>query len=130
MPTVREALNAAAQLLNDQRYDDSIAAYQAVADQNPEEKATCHGQIGACYFLKGEYSTAIQYYKRAKDNQANWAAMDDEIQQAQEAMARALRETTPADQRGATGDVNQRFILVGVGLISGLGTALLLWLVS
>lgn len=85
-------LNGAAQLLNAQRYDECIAAYQAVADQHPEARATCHGQIGACYFFKGEFSMAIQNYVTAKEYGASPGIMDDNIQEAQEAMALANRE--------------------------------------
>ena len=84
-------INAAALLLTAQRFDDCIAAYQAIADQHPEEQGTCLGQIGACYFSKGEFSNAIQHYTAAKKSGAEPGMMDDNIQKAQEALAKSTK---------------------------------------
>lgn len=84
-------INAAALLLTSQRFDDCISAYRAIGVQHPEELGTCLGQIGACYFFKGEYSEAIKSYVSAKAKGANPSMMDDNIQEAQEALAQANR---------------------------------------
>jgi tetratricopeptide (TPR) repeat protein len=88
---VGDKLNAAALMLTSQRFDDGISAYRAIGVQHPEELGTCLGQIGACYFFKGEYSEAIKSYVRAKEKGADPAMMDDKIQEAQEALAQANR---------------------------------------
>jgi hypothetical protein len=84
-------INAAALMLTSQRFDDCISAYQAIGVQHPEKLGTCQGQIGACYFFKGEYSAAIKSYVSAKENGADVSMMDDNIQEAQEALAQANR---------------------------------------
>lgn len=93
-------INAAAQLLTAQRFDDCISAYQAIAVQHPDRAGDCLGQIGACYFFKGEFSNAIQSYVLAKKKGAHPGMMDDNIQEAQEALAEANRGGPPLHSAG------------------------------
>jgi DNA-binding SARP family transcriptional activator len=121
---VGATINAAAQQLTSQRFDDCIAAYHAIAAQHPEEQGTCLGQIGACYFFKGEFSTAIQHYTAAKKSGADPEMMDDNIQEAQEELAK-LSRAAPADSSSDASSVNVRAIaLVAVGIFALIGVIL------
>ena len=117
-------INAAAKLLTSRRFDDCIAAYQAIAAQHPEEQGTCHGQIGACYFFKGEYSTAIQHYSAAKKLGADPEMMDDNIQEAQEELAKASR-VGPIATSSSSSPANVRAIaFVAAGILALVGIIL------
>jgi hypothetical protein len=81
-----QAINAAAALLLDKRYEEAIAAYRAVAEAYPEERGTAFSQIGAaCYFL-GRYAEAIQWYEQAAANGASPEQMRENIEEARAAL--------------------------------------------
>ncbi|MEQ9072757.1 MAG: tetratricopeptide repeat protein [Sandaracinaceae bacterium] len=81
-----QAVNAAAALMLDRRFDESRRAYLAVAEQFPERRGDAYSQVGAaCYFL-GEYAVAIEWYERALAHGADPSMMRDNIDEAREAL--------------------------------------------
>ncbi|MFT5353727.1 MAG: tetratricopeptide (TPR) repeat protein [Polyangiales bacterium] len=77
-----DAINAAALLMMDKRYEESAAAYHAIADRFPSEKATAHSQIGVACFFVGRYEEAIQWYESALEQGADASTMHDNIAEA------------------------------------------------
>ncbi|MEM9030211.1 MAG: hypothetical protein AAGC70_17755 [Pseudomonadota bacterium] len=84
---VSQKINAAAHLMTSGAFRECIAAYEDIARQHPEELGECEGQIGAAYFFLGEYETAITYYKQALANGADASMMQDNIEEAEDAIA-------------------------------------------
>ena len=84
---VSTKINRAAGLLLNRRYEDAIVAYTAIAEVHPDRQDTAYSQIGAaCYFL-GRYQEAIDWYEKALAHGADASMMQDNIQEAQEAIA-------------------------------------------
>ncbi len=80
-------LRSAAMLMADGKYEETIAAYSAIADQDPSSVGVCHSQIGAAHYFLGQYETAIKHYEIALQNGANESMMNDNIVEAREAIA-------------------------------------------
>lgn len=114
---VSQKINAAARLMLTGRHDDCIAAYSAIAAEHPEERGTCEGQIGAAHFFKGDYETAIRWYEAARSHGADASMMEDNIKEAQEALAKKSRGEDPSASQGG---INPLTILL---LLGALGAA-------
>ena len=77
-----QAFNRASGLMLQKSFAQSIAAYQVLAEQYPERKATCESQIGAAYYFLQDYDQAITYYVAARENGEDASMMDDNIWEA------------------------------------------------
>lgn len=92
------AFNAAAELLLDKRFDECIAAYQALAEWFPRRESDCAAQIGAARYFLGQYDLAIEAYVKARAAGADEELMDDNIWEACEAAFRKSGERRYADR--------------------------------
>ncbi|MGB0680221.1 MAG: hypothetical protein ACPGUV_11210 [Polyangiales bacterium] len=81
--------NEAACLLVGQELDAAIAAYTKLMEDFPDERGAALGQIGAAYYFKGEYQRAIEHYEAARAAGADVDMMQDNIDEAKEALAQA-----------------------------------------
>lgn len=115
---VSAKVNAAAQLLLRGKHDDSIAAYSSIAVEHPEERGTCEGQVGAAFFFKGEYETAIQWYEAARAHGADPSMMDDNIKEAKEAIEKKARGEAPSSESGGISIVTVLLVLAVIGGIA------------
>jgi tetratricopeptide (TPR) repeat protein len=79
--------NFAASLMMSGQFDLCIKAYQKIADQYPERLGMCEAQIGAALYFLGHYEEAIRYYKQALGHGADADMMQDNIEEAEEAIA-------------------------------------------
>lgn len=80
-------LNAVHKMLAAGMYEECIAAYITLAEEYPDEKGDCFGQIGAAYYFLGDFEKAISFYSEAKEHGADEWMMDENIKEAQEALA-------------------------------------------
>ncbi|MEM8534840.1 MAG: YbjN domain-containing protein [Chloroflexota bacterium] len=85
---VDEQINRAARLMTSQQYEQSIQAYEQIAEKYPDKQNICESQIGVAYYFLGEYEKAIQFYKQALEHGADAAMMADNIAEAEEALAK------------------------------------------
>lgn len=81
-----QQINAAAGLMLDRRYEECIAAYQAIADAHPEQRGTAYGQIGAALYFLGRYEEAIQHYEQALALGEDPEGMRENIEEARQAL--------------------------------------------
>lgn len=93
-----KAVNIAATLMMKKDYEGCIQAYTQIAQHFPAESATAKGQIGAAYYFKGEYETAIQYYLEALAEGAPDFMMDDNVWEACEALIEKTADKAWADK--------------------------------
>lgn len=85
---VSQKMNEAAKLLTGGAFRESIAAFERIMRLHPERTADCLGNMGAAYFFLDEFETAIDHYQRARDAGADAGMMADNIQEAEEAIAK------------------------------------------
>ncbi|MEM8534842.1 MAG: tetratricopeptide repeat protein [Chloroflexota bacterium] len=85
---VHTKINYAARLMTSQQYELCIQAYEKIAEDHPEERATCESQIGVAHFFLGDYEKAIQFYKQALEHGEDADMMADNIAEAEEALAK------------------------------------------
>jgi tetratricopeptide (TPR) repeat protein len=114
---VSEKVNAAARLLVAGKHREAIVAYTAIMEEHPDETGTCESQIGAAYYFLGEYETAISHYETAKENDADEEMMDDNIEEAREAIEKKARGDDPAEE--SAGGTSPVTILVLVVILIG-----------
>jgi hypothetical protein len=79
-------------LLATQKFDEAIAAYEAIAADFPHRRGDAESQIGAAYYFKGDYIRAIELYVAARENGADSDMMDDNIWEAVETLANATKD--------------------------------------
>lgn len=89
---IDDKINAAARLMLEGRHQDCMQAYAAIAAEHPEKRGTAEGQIGACQFFLGNFEQAIAHYEKAKELGEDAEMMNDNIQEAQEELAKAAAE--------------------------------------
>jgi len=82
------AVNAASGLMLDQKYAESIAAYEAIATKYPERRGEAESQIGAAHYFLGDFHKAIEFYVSARTNGADESMMDDNLWEACEALVK------------------------------------------
>ena len=71
------AFNAAAGLMLKGAFQQTIEAYQSLAEKYPSRLGDCESQIGAAYHFLKQYDKAIEYYRSAEKNGADRSTMDD-----------------------------------------------------
>ncbi|MFT5582850.1 MAG: tetratricopeptide (TPR) repeat protein, partial [Cognaticolwellia sp.] len=86
---IDDKINAAARLMMEGHHQDCMQAYAAIAAEHPEKRSTAEGQIGACQFFLGNFEQAIAHYEKAKELGEDAEMMNDNIQEAQEELAKA-----------------------------------------
>ncbi len=77
------ALNQAAGLLLDKRFQEAIAAFSSCAERYPETRGTAYANIGAAHFFLGDYHEAIRWYRQGEAHGADPALMRDNIEEAE-----------------------------------------------
>jgi hypothetical protein len=82
------AINAAARLLVGKKFRDAIIAYTDIGRRYPERRGVCESQIGAAHYFLGEFQDAVAHYMAAKQLGADSAMMDENINEALDAMAK------------------------------------------
>lgn len=80
-------INDAARLLVNGLFDEAIKSWLDIAEAWPVQEGLAWSQVGAAFYFKGDYGTAIHYYEKAKT--AGQQGMDANIDEAVEAMAGA-----------------------------------------
>ena len=60
-------LEAAANLLEESKWQEAIQAYQIINKTHPEKRGFCAAQIGAAHFALGNYDIAAACYIDARD---------------------------------------------------------------
>ena len=80
-------INLAAQLLVGRHFEGAIQAYESIARDYPDEQATAQSQIGAAKYFLGRYEEAIGHYESARELGADPDMMQDNIDEAREALA-------------------------------------------
>ena len=83
---VSQKINAAARLMTPGLFKECIEAYEKIAKEHPDERGTCEGQIGACYYFLKEYDKAIEHYEAGIKYGADEDMMKDNIKEAREAL--------------------------------------------
>jgi tetratricopeptide (TPR) repeat protein len=73
-----EFLEKGNQLLNEQKYDEALAAYQQFLEKNPQAYQV-KVSLADCYRGKGEYDKAIEIYNQALEEAKTDAALGKEI---------------------------------------------------
>ena len=73
-----EFLEKGNQLLNEEKYDEAIAAYQQFLEKNPQAYQV-KISLADCYRGKGEYDQAIEIYNQAVEQAKTDAAMGKEM---------------------------------------------------
>lgn len=111
---ISEKVNAAARLLLSRDYEGSIRAYQAIAVQHPERRGDCEGQIGAAHYFLGDYEAALSHYESARDHGADPDMMQDNIDEARQALSKG----------GASGEDEDGSVLLGGFVLLGILVAL------
>lgn len=116
-----DKINAAARLMLEGRHEDCMQAYAAIAAEHPEKRATAEGQIGACQFFLGNFEQAIAHYEKAKELGEDAGMMDDNIQEAQEELAKAKAPagSPKAAPAGAAKTKQMALILAGAPMAFG-----------
>lgn len=84
-----QRINAAAGLMLAKRYVEAGAAYEQIAQSSPEDRAVALSQVGVARYFLGKYAEAIAYYEQALAAGADPSTMNDNIQEAREALRRA-----------------------------------------
>lgn len=79
-------VNAAARLLLSKKFEEAIVAYEKIAREHPDSRGECESQIGAAHFFLGNFQRAISHYESARANGADSSMMQDNIQEAQQAL--------------------------------------------
>lgn len=79
--------NRASGLMLEEKFQETIAAYQELAERHPDRRGDCEAQIGAAQFFLGEYDEAIASYVRAREHGADSDMMDDNLWEACEQAA-------------------------------------------
>ncbi|MCU0436388.1 MAG: hypothetical protein MUC49_00635 [Raineya sp.] len=77
-----KAFNAASGLMLKGAFQETIEAYQDLANKYPNRKGDCESQIGAAYHFLKKYDKAIEFYISAEQNGADTNMMDDNIWEA------------------------------------------------
>ncbi len=123
---IDDKINAAARLMLEGRHQDCMQAYAAIAAEHPEKRGTAEGQIGACQFFLGNFEQAIAHYEKAKELGEDAEMMNDNIQEAQEELAKAAAEpkaptTAPKAAPSGQGKAKQMtLILAGAPMAFGI----------
>jgi tetratricopeptide (TPR) repeat protein len=73
-----EFLEKGNQLLNEQKYDEALAAYQQFLEKNPQAYQV-KVSLADCYRGKGEYDRAIEIYNQALEEAKSDAALGKEM---------------------------------------------------
>lgn len=60
-----QKVNYAAQFFMKRAYQEAAIAYEKIAQDHPEERGLCEGQIGAAKFFLSDYIGAVDHYKKA-----------------------------------------------------------------
>jgi len=79
-------LKRASKLLTSQHFKEAIQAYSEMCEKFPANKGVYQSQIGAAWYFLGNFEKAIDFYKQAKENGADASMMDDNIQEALDAL--------------------------------------------
>lgn len=87
---------AAAGLMLAKRYAEAGAAYEHIAQTSPEDRAVALAQVGVARYFLGQYAGAISYYEQALAAGEDASTMNDNIQEAREALRRQGRATLTA----------------------------------
>jgi tetratricopeptide (TPR) repeat protein len=81
-----DMISKAADLMTKHQFQESMDAYQQLADEFPKDRGYYLGEVGVNHFLLNEYEKAIDYYVKARDNGADKSKMDDNIWESCEAL--------------------------------------------
>jgi hypothetical protein len=84
-----QRINAAAGLMLAKRYAEAGAAYEAIAQTSPEDRADALSQMGVAHYFQGHFAEAIDCYEQALAAGADASMMSDNIQEARQALGRA-----------------------------------------
>lgn len=79
--------NRACALMLDQKFEETIVAYRAMARQFPADEGLCEAQIGAALFFLGRYDDAIAAYLKALALGQDAAMMAENVFEACETLA-------------------------------------------
>jgi tetratricopeptide (TPR) repeat protein len=77
-----KSFNAASGLMLKGAFNETIEAYQDLAQKYPHRKGDCESQVGAAYHFLKNYDKAIECYVSAERNGADANMMDDNIWEA------------------------------------------------
>jgi tetratricopeptide (TPR) repeat protein len=91
------AFNKACALMLDQKFEETIAAYRAIARQFPGDEGLCESQVGVAHFFLGRHDEAIASYLKALDLGQDAAIMGENVFEACEALAQ--RDGDPSHYR-------------------------------
>ena len=86
--SVTAKMNQASELLLSRQYAQAADAFRTIAEQHPEERGDCYGQVGAAIYFLGRYEEAIAWYEAALAAGADPSMMQDNIAEAREALAK------------------------------------------
>jgi tetratricopeptide (TPR) repeat protein len=85
-------ISAAARLMLEGAPREAITAYEQIAIAHPDRIGECQAGIGAAHYFLGNYETAIEFYQKALANGADPQMMQDNVDEAEEAMAKQDRQ--------------------------------------
>ena len=85
-------ISAAARVMLGGAPREAIAAYEQIAIVHPDEIGTCQAGIGAAHYFLGDYEKAIEFYQKALANGADRRMMQDNIDEAREAIEKRNRQ--------------------------------------
>ena len=81
-------ISAASRLLLGGAHQEAIAAYEQIASAHPDRIGICQIGIGAAHYFLGNYEIAIDFYERALANGEDPTTIDDNIEEARQAIAK------------------------------------------
>ncbi|MEO5727041.1 MAG: hypothetical protein ABI134_21165 [Byssovorax sp.] len=93
LPTgdVKRALERADAELTAGSYEQAFHLYEQALREHPTAAPLAYANMGVCCFFFRQYGRAIEYYELAKRHGANAWTMDENIAEARQAMATAVR---------------------------------------
>ncbi|MFS8065490.1 MAG: hypothetical protein ACMG6S_03870 [Byssovorax sp.] len=93
LPTgdAKRALTRADTALSAGSYEQAFSLYEQALREHPTAAPLAYANMGVCCFFFRQYGRAIEHYDLAKRHGANAWAMDENIEEARQAMATAVR---------------------------------------
>ncbi len=79
-------MRQASSMLTSRRFNESIELYKKLAENYPNNKGLYLSQVGAGFYFLNDFDKAIEYYLKAKNENADSNMMDDNIWEACEAI--------------------------------------------
>ncbi len=83
--------NAAFGLIPNEKFQEAVTTFEALAREFPDRAGTAYGQSGAALYFLGRYEEAIVHYKRALELGEDRRMMSENILEAEEAIRKRER---------------------------------------